>query len=289
VRLGILLFMLFATPAATIHAAEIYLEKGTVFIVGEIAHEDVIEFRRTVMGYLRHPEGQGLLHRVIIYSPGGDLKAAMAIGHHIRRLNLSTKGPQLGYGYFFGDYSDATCTIRGKVVEYNRQSGTGDPRCTCASACFFLWAAGAWRVKSQILIHRPYFNKEDYRDLSVDDAKKVYDEIMLYAQSYLDKMGISQLLIEKLFTVSSATVEPLSAEDQEALMYEPFMEELLIAKCGGSFLVDLGASRCGKTAKCKALKKKEYRLQEERTNCYADAYGTIVRKSLREWYENYGP
>src|SRR6185369_3256103 len=61
--------------------------------------------------------------------------------------------------------------------DYDPRYGIGDARCTCASACFFIWAAGAEREGDVIMIHRPYVDPQQYAMLGADEAQAAYKKL----------------------------------------------------------------------------------------------------------------
>jgi hypothetical protein len=105
----------------------------------------------------------------------------------------------------------------------------------CNSACVFIYASGVERdVRGKIGLHRPYFNEEYFSSLTSLEAEQKYKELKMKASLYLDKIGVSQELITRMFNTSSKNIDYLSAENANKQFgtRAHFYEEWLIAKCG---------------------------------------------------------
>ena len=85
--------------------------------------------------------------------------------------------------------------------DYDPSAGIGDPNCTCASACFYIWAAGAERDGDIVQIHRPYFNSGEYSALTASEAQAAYGELQAKVRDFLAKVGVSTALIDKMMSV----------------------------------------------------------------------------------------
>ncbi len=111
-------------------------------------------------------------------------------------------------------------------------SGKGDPRCTCASACFFIWAAGDERLGDVILVHRPYFEQAYFAGLEASGAEAAYKRLAGEARPYLRELGVQDTLIDRLFSIDSQHASYLTAEELSLLRVQSYISELKIAKCG---------------------------------------------------------
>ena len=116
--------------------------------------------------------------------------------------------------------------------DFDPNSGEGDPRCTCASACFFMWAAGAEKRGDVIQIHRPYFDPTSFAKLDVREAEAAYRKLFADARSYLAELGVPNAIIERMFRTSSDNATYLSADELNSLRMPAYFEELKLARCG---------------------------------------------------------
>jgi hypothetical protein len=110
--------------------------------------------------------------------------------------------------------------------DFDPTSGVGDPRCSCTSAGFFVWAAGAERRGDAIQIHRPYLEPKD------STARQLYQSLMTEGRHYLTEVGVPAALIDKMYSVDSTRSLYLSADDLRQLRMMPHWAELKIANCG---------------------------------------------------------
>ncbi|WP_147302677.1 hypothetical protein [Thalassotalea euphylliae] len=96
-------------------------------------------------------------------------------------------------------------------------------------------SAGVERdIGGVIGLHRPYFDKSYFANLSSLEAKKRYDALRESSEDYLKKMGVKQTLIERMFETDSTNVDILNMSEAKMEFYSrvPFYEEWLSAKCG---------------------------------------------------------
>jgi hypothetical protein len=261
-------------------AADIVVdETGALIIVGRIEAGDGEKFRRTVISEIRKRTHDNPVRTLHIYSPGGDLSAALDIGEQVHRLQLKTRAPTVQKrNTYFPDkqrletspphigprwcdlpgererrravfeehrrHVEATTkrwkqkdysplAFEGQLETFDSQTQRGDARCDCASACFFIWAAGAERSGDVVGIHRPSFSSADFANLSASEARDKYRSLEEASKSYLANVGIPQELVQLVFATSSTKIAYLSQQDLKRLRLAPHLEELLIAKCGG--------------------------------------------------------
>lgn len=145
---------------------------------------------------------------VSLNSNGGSLAEAIKIGEAVREMALETS---------VADADEARCI----------------------SACFFIWAAGIersvpYRNDTRYLgIHRIYFNRDQYKDLSSSDAEKEYGKAQDATIAYLLKMGVPLDIANKAFRIPSNDVYFLTQSEIHNLEgISPYFDELLIARCG---------------------------------------------------------
>jgi hypothetical protein len=83
-------------------------------------------------------------------------------------------------------------------------------------------------------IHRPYYDRAFFAQLSPAKAADTYKTLEKTVRSYLTEMGAPQALLDRMFASSSDRIELVPSTDFRAF-YKPeesFLEEWLIAKCG---------------------------------------------------------
>lgn len=143
---------------------------------------------------------EGYPRTIWITSPGGDVMEAIEISKFLRKTFLS-------------------------VTPMNQ----------CDSACFIIYSGSYKRSPSPFLgIHRPYFDREYFSDLSIEDSKTKYNKMLKYTTEHLKNMDIPTSLIETMISIDSNNMLPLSYEfvEENIVMYPPAQREWLISKCG---------------------------------------------------------
>lgn len=137
-------------------------------------------------------ENQGKVSGVYIFSPGGDFYEAMKIGRAMRALELSSQVPMRGPA--------------GRPVCEDDGFGPKpkDPNnCTCASAGFFIHIGAIHRGGTYLAVHRPYFAKGKFGDLSQADAQKAFDALQESARTYMQEMGVAKHIQEDVLGTPS--------------------------------------------------------------------------------------
>jgi hypothetical protein len=211
----------------------------TILIRGLLAKGDAAKFHDLIAWYYHILSDYPVIRFVILRSNGGDVTEAMAIGRDIRKLLLETEGPDLDFKvadpqtrtYMGGDY--ALCTengLPGSEYTGSRFKGT---ECSCTSACFLIYAAGARRSLSYVGIHRVYLDRKTYGDMGLDEAAKTYARIKQPLTEYLNEMGVSRRYADIMLQTSSQDIYvPRYTEIMtEFLGWIPEIEEWIIAKC----------------------------------------------------------
>jgi hypothetical protein len=127
---------------------------------------------------------------------------------------------------------DARRILGKQSVKFDPRTNTGDRRCECASACFFIWAAGATREGDVVGVHRPAFDPKEFSSLTPESARERYNAILSQSQSFLLKVGIPTAVIERTFAVSSAELSYLSDSILGTLRRTAPLDEQIIARCG---------------------------------------------------------
>lgn len=235
-------------------------------IVGVIERGDDEVFRskavEALQGPCTHPSA------IVVFSPGGNVGAAMSIGEQIATLALTTFAPDLVKVFDHIPNKGSASTPR---LVRRCETGSGadrltiaDADCTCASACFLIWLAGSKRQGDVVGLHRPIFDATSFGRLAPAEARSNYDALIAATASYLRRYGASEAIIETLLSTNSREVKYLSPSDLSGFRQAPYFEELMIAKCGISEREAL------------QLHQKENR----RTNSATDAFANLLTNAM---------
>lgn len=154
---------------------------------------------------------------VRLVSPGGDIVEAIKIGKLIRNNFIPTFAPL----YFEGK------PICAGLSEEQVDNG----ECGCTSACFLIWAAGVDRKGNVLGLHRPYFQKEYFKDLSASEAEIKYATMSNDVRIYLANMDIPENIIEKMFATGSDEILYIDEAIVESINKVPFFDEWIKASC----------------------------------------------------------
>lgn len=259
-----------------VHAADMFWDmnaaNGTaeIFIEGPIVPDDAERFRRTVLEIIQRKLP---LEQVTIYSQGGSVQAALAIGRQIRALQLGTNGPVRApsLGADAVSCGRALYDQQGKLaprVHWTRNSrlqgeySRNDDRCICTSACFLIWAAGRERHGDWIGVHRPSFDAKDFGQLSPSQASERYETMTLEVKAYLEEMGIPEGIIRKMMAASSRQMFYLSSEEARLMRDNPAITELIIARCGDAETLNLAAAAALKRQDMRQWKQLDQQLNK---------------------------
>ena len=104
----------------------------------------------------------------------------------------------------------------------------------CGSSCFFILVAGVDRYTNDsiIAIHRPYYEKDYFSELSLSDAEKKYRELEYRSRNYLKAMGVPTAIVEKMFLMASDEAHNLIPSERKFLSKRSFAyDEWVKAKC----------------------------------------------------------
>ena len=187
------------------HSAEIRRTGTNIFVEGEIDQFTDILFQEQIL--LSYKEGSPAT-TVYLDSPGGNLKSAITMANLTERYLLQT------------------------VV-----SGISE----CHSACAFIYIAGSLRVnRGKIGLHRPYFKKEYFSELSYDEAKTHYHDLLQSASDWLEERYLEQNLIDKMLQTSSTDMYVIPRGVNLIPTESPIVTEWLAARCGMLSKVEKG-------------------------------------------------
>ena len=193
-------------------------------IIGTIEAGDDSKFKATVLDIIRRGNWIG---NIGLLSNGGNLQAALSIGEQIRTLRASTSAPNFAKGHLH------VCVYTAPTAIYDRFTHKGDSHCNCSSACFLIWIGGWGRHGNVLGIHRPSFNPKDYAGLSAKEAEITYNNATSSARVYLQKMSVADNIINLMFATSSIDIHYLEPQEVQSFIgMPPYIDELLIARCG---------------------------------------------------------
>jgi len=240
-------------------------------IMGTIEERDDAAFSGLLATLLREGCTSPNVH---LYSEGGNLGVAMKIGEDIHRLQLMTVAPMLYLDAGMADelrprdgarichflpgsterdaremaaaseYSKAVgraIQARARLPkaparygDYDPATGAGDPRCSCASACFFIWAAGSERMGDVVQIHRPTFGPKwrESEHIDLKNTREFFQTMLANAREYLGRMDVPVSLIDRMFAVDSGRAIYLSGSDIKSMAMTPHWDELRTLQCG---------------------------------------------------------
>jgi len=189
-----LLIIVLCTFAFSANSMDFLQLGGTFSMHGNIEKDDAAKFVVEFASWEVPPT------IFFISSKGGDLEEAIQIGDIIRASQIPV------------------------------QSGE-----ECFSACVFILSAGVEKTIDGVIgLHRPYFNKSYFANLTSLEAKEKYETLKANSEDYLKRMGVKHSLIERMFETDSTNVDILNKFEarKEFDARVPFYEEWLTAKCG---------------------------------------------------------
>lgn len=189
-----------------------------VVIEGPIQEGDFNRFEKIIR------ENQGKISTVFIYSHGGDFDEAMKIGRAMRALELNSMAPQVD------SYGNPSC----EKDEYDTiPTPKKADNCTCASACFFIHIGGVHRGGRFIAVHRPYFAKGKFGELSQENAEKEFNALQQRARDYMKEMSVPAHIQDDVLGTSSDNVLVLDDKTIKTHFWGqiPYIHEWIKNKC----------------------------------------------------------
>ncbi|MDQ1302200.1 MAG: hypothetical protein QG595_183 [Pseudomonadota bacterium] len=138
----------------------------------EITQKNAVNFARHVRS--------GLCRTLRISSPGGDIKAAMALGRSIRKAQMTVITVPPG----------------------------------CKSACVLLYAAGVERAPyGEVAIHRPYYLSSA---TSIRETGDRYRKLERDVKAYLREMNVSERLYDDMMRIPPEDMKSLTLSELES-------------------------------------------------------------------------
>lgn len=166
-------------------------------------------------------ENQGQLAGIYILSPGGDFLEAMKIGRAVRALELSSMVPM------------RSPTGR-PVCDDDAAHRPRDPaNCSAASAGFFVHIGAVHRGGTFLAVHRPYFAREQFANLSEPQAQAAFERLQREAKSYMTEMGVPPHVQEDVLGTPSDKALVLDERTVKTYFWgePPYRHEWRMAKC----------------------------------------------------------
>lgn len=250
-----------------------------VHLRGPIEAGDEIKFREIM---LQHVRKGTTIFSVNIFSVGGNVAAAMAIGDQIRTLQTRTTGPYMEAKIRNNrvvETGKTSCTFW-QANEYGvmPKIHTGKRWCDCVSACFLVWASGAVREGGRMGIHRLFWEGSEFGQLPPADARERYKMAQDHFTSYLKKLDVPQTIIDRLFATDSRSMYYLTWPEMELMQSTPYVEEMTY-------------SRCGKSKKESMSAKNNWTMTEDpvHVECYRSILKQILADGARDYLAKYGP
>lgn len=185
---------------------------------GRIEEGDDVRFRRIITPLL---QSEYALFRVTISSVGGDVEAAMGIARQIRVLRAHTRGP------FISASGRPECVFS-QTSGFDRRATPDDPAgsgCTCASACFFIWAAGNRREGNYLGVHRfSYPNERVSAARYSFDKRRMTDDLL--------RFDVPFSIIQRMFETDNDDMHFLTQVEVERVTSTPGLSAYIDTRCG---------------------------------------------------------
>jgi hypothetical protein len=184
----------------------------SIVIEGEIMKGDYERFIKKIRQH------NGKIGKVYIFSPGGNFFDAIDIGRAIRRLELTTVVPESEYG-------QPWCNPLKHFPEHYS--------CICAGSCFFIFIGGVNRAGTYMEVHRPSFDKNEFGQLSEEDARNKFIALQKSAREYMQEMAVPKHLQDKILGTQPERAMKVDYETVRTYFHGdiPYRHELLQAKC----------------------------------------------------------
>jgi hypothetical protein len=174
--------------AADFQAVQLVGIRDFIIMRGLINQGDDARFRDLVLSRLN--QGR-LIDSVRLFSPGGNVEAAVGIGKQIRLLGIATTSP-------FKQNGKNVC-ITGGAYSTDFETGAG---CTCESACSLIWMAGVPRYGHVIGIHAPRYNEVFFGSLTADQAEEQYKTVINQIRDYLAPLDVPDFVQREMYSAT---------------------------------------------------------------------------------------
>lgn len=184
-----------------------------MIVKGEIRQGDY----ERLLAFISESPSRFISDGVVLASPGGDVKEAIAIGTLFRKTYRAVS--------VYPDYGP------------------------CASACFFIFVSAMDRRVigiGKLGIHRPYLDPDQLATLSLADAERAQGEVEQEVRSFLRKREVPEDVMEHMFSLASDEIYWLSKNEIDRIGIRPsWYDQILVAKCGLNKTLEHGLSIYG--------------------------------------------
>jgi hypothetical protein len=202
-----------------------YGNLSAIIIHGPIISGDDARFQAIALQEIQRGH---TVQEVRIFSPGGDVGAALRIGKQVRMLRAETIAPQKTRTGFGCNYSAAD-SFSSTTAHY----GTD---CSCESACSLIWMSGISRFGDMVGLHAPRYDEVTFQSLSTEEAQEKYQQVITQLKQYFNELGdIPPWTLQTILSRSSSNMHYLTPEEiRQFANFDPAIEELTIARCGAA-------------------------------------------------------
>ena len=104
----------------------------------------------------------------------------------------------------------------------------------CYSSCFVILISSVQRGtfgKTLIGVHRPYYDKAYFSDLSIEDANVKYKKLQESTKIFLLEMDVPTSIVDNMFNISSDNIHILTNELDKIMGRSPVYDEWIKSKC----------------------------------------------------------
>ncbi len=249
-----------------------------VNLTGDIVPGDDEQFRNLILPYLR--DGH-LIWQVNIFSTGGNVSAAMRLGDQIRVLQTRTVTAYKESKIINNRMTPtgrASCTLNVQMGDFTIiKPVVGAGWCTCASACFLVWASGLTREGGLVGIHRLFWLGSEFGNLPVAEARARYEAAQASYTAYLRKLDVPQTIVDRLFATDSRSIYYLTWPEHELMQSTPYLEEVTLSRCGKSKVEHMSKSN-------------NWTMTEDAKHieCYRGILKEVMASGAKKYLEVYG-
>lgn len=266
---NVFMFLVFGTLSSVALSADIKvgnddINTAAIFITGPIEKGDYKKVEAVTKNYINWIiKDKDNELRFILNSKGGDVEEAIKIGLFFRKtlakvyvwgnrlVHESEKEAQWVLNQRAKGWAEAYSTQNVVIYSDKRPITEGDIK-KCYSACVLMFLGGTQKYISDnyywingsradekkdipvIGLHRPYFSQKQYAELSIKDAEISYLRLEKIVRQYLEEIGATRELIDRMFKSSSNEIDLVKDSIFRGMFHEeePFYNEWVIAKCG---------------------------------------------------------
>lgn len=268
--------------------AEIRTQTGSGYT--DFVLEGVIEPGDTARFIELVRETPDALANLWLFSPGGDYEESMKLGRALRGLEFSTMVPSRVDGA-------PSC-----AVSLSGREPIDPANCTCASACFFAHIGSLHRGGTYLAVHRPYFAKGKFGQLSEQEATAKFNALQASARTYMAAMGVPVHVAEDILGTPSDRVMLLDDRTVKTYFwkYLPARHEWLQNRCsdftpdervrydryGTMILANGGRRRFAEFMTPSELEDHTRLLERDRatSECIIDVTGKSRREAQRKYF-----